>query len=151
MKTKEELTSEYFDYAAPLFGMMFPMMHSIAIMASKLECKAYKCKLRMSKDTKRDFAQIEQTAKRLKQLCDMYQQKYLFTNKTNEDEKDMADMVILNDSNLYLYYMMMLQNMLASGATSTDLAKLDTTYKLLTKNTHKFGMIPNETIAEFRL
>lgn len=147
---RQQHREEYINEVAPLFQLMFPMINGVGIMASKMENKAAKHKLRTTKEMKRDLGDIEKAAKRLYTLCENYRRTYLYTNRTTEDDRDRADYVLLYDSNRYLYYNMRLFNALVGGADGVGLMRLDGMYKLITKKRTK-DTISEDLIQQFNI
>lgn len=151
MKTKEEILADYVADVAPLFSVLFPLLNGAAICSKKIELRAYRDKLKTKQQRKRDLSTIEQTAARLYALCDKYTADYLHTQRTTEDERDHATLVLIENSNLFIYFLLRLQNALIAGADKTTLLQLDTLLKLAAKNCDRYDLIKEATFENFDL
>lgn len=145
---KAELVGAFANEVEPMYAMMFPMIHGIWILADKMECKARSYKLQMRKQQKHDIGEIERTAAKLRRLCMMFNETYLMEG-ASEAERDHVDLVMLQDSNAFLYMIARLNNALVGGCTDEDLLKLDSFLKVMTRDAHARGLINEELIQEF--
>lgn len=149
--THEEILTAYVADVAPLFSVLFPLINAAGVVSKKIELRSYRDKLKTKQQRKHDLAQIEQAAARLYALADKYTADYLHTPRTTEDERDHATLVLIENSNLFIYFLLRLQNALLAGADKTALLQLDTMLKLAAKNCDRYDIIKEATFENFDL
>lgn len=147
---QEEQINKFIQAVEPFFDALFPLLNTVTILAKKIELKAYKYKAVLQQQRKRDLSTIESTAIGLRRQCDKYGEDWLLY-KADEDTRNDADMIMLRNSNLAIYFQLRLQNAIVGGMTDEDLLRIDTALKLAVHNTTSRYHIDEEVIQEFNI